>query len=392
MGGSMTAQPIHELSPEKFERVRALVGDQDIHAELLATLSGHCRGRVWVDRLDHPSAALVMSQSHNGYCLGDAPSRGVLLARQLIERIIGPWGQQLGAVRWSLRYPSEWHEALSDALADRHPIADSYLCLQYDADQTPPDGDALPEGYRLLPVDAAFLAQCWRHSEALDNWIRDCWASQAAYLAYGLGYAVVHGDEIVSHCMAEYPTSGAFGIGVDTTEGYRRRGWGTRVSRATVRACLDRGKRVLWHCHQGNVASEQLARNVGLEPLRRYPVLYAWYNPLDQLVVNGNTRLWAGDPCAALPWYQCALSDSERRPEWLRGSHLLGKGRWAASTAFQMAKAHALCQQPKRALLLLRIALTKGWTDWAAIDSEPALRALRSLPEWCCWLQPNAAA
>jgi len=388
----MTAQSIHELSPEQFDRVLPLVGDQGIHFEMLATLSGHCRGRVWVDHPDHPRAALVLSQSHNGYCQGYAPSWGIPLAQQLIERVIGPWGQRIGAVRWSLRYPPDWHGALADALAKEHPIADSYLCLHYPNERTLPLTDNMPEGYKLLSVDAAFLAGSWRHREALDDWIRDCWASQAAYLADGLGYAVVHGDEIVSHCMAEYPTPEAYGIGVDTTEGYRRRGWGTRASRATVRACLERGKSVYWHCHQGNVASEQLARKVGLEPLRRYPVLYAWYNPLDQLVVNGNTRLWARDACAALPWYQCALVESDRNPGWLSGAHLLGEGRWAASTAFQMARAHALCQQPKRALLLLRIALTKGWTDWAAIDTEPDIETLRTLPEWRCWLQPNAAA
>jgi len=392
LGDSMTAQSIHELSPEQFDRVRPLIGDQGIHVEMLATLSGHCRGRVWVDHSDHPRTALVLSQCHNGYCLGTASLSGIALVQQLIEMIIGPWGRRMGAVQWCLRYPSGWHEPLSAALAHKHPIASSYLCLHYASDRTPPLADSMPEGYRLLPVDNTFLNDSWQHHKTLDAWIRDCWTSQETYLAEGLGYAIVRGDEIISHCMAEYPAKDAYGIGVDTTEGYRRQGWGTRASRATVHACLDRGKSVYWHCHQGNVSSEQLARKVGLEPLRRYPVLYAWYNPLDQMVVNGNTRLWAGDPCAALPWYQCALVESERRPEWLRESHLLGTGRGAASTAFEMARAHALCHQPKRALLLLRIAIIKGWTDWAALDTEPALQALSELPEFQCWLQPNSAA
>ena len=151
------------------------------------------------------------------------------------------------------------------------------------------------------------------------------------------------------------------------------------------------GAKVQWHCWRSNVASKRLALKVGFSPLCRYPVLFAWYHPIDQLVVNGNVRLWADNPGEAIPWYERALARAEREPQLCADSRLLGDTTIAAAVYVNIARAYGRTGQSEQALALLRRAGKQGWCNAAEIEAEENMAAVWRLTEWSALKQEIAA-
>ena len=64
--------------------------------------------------------------------------------------------------------------------------------------------DRLSPGFRVQPIDAAFLrAERIKNREAVAAEICSCWMALEEFLERGFGHAVLCGDEIVCWCTAE---------------------------------------------------------------------------------------------------------------------------------------------------------------------------------------------
>jgi predicted GNAT family acetyltransferase len=62
-------------------------------------------------------------------------------------------------------------------------------------------------------------------------------------------------------------------IGVMTAEAHRGKGYATRVSAHVIARCLERGASVAWSCETDNPTSIAIARRLGFQDERTYPVL-----------------------------------------------------------------------------------------------------------------------
>ena len=76
------------------------------------------------------------------------------------------------------------------------------------------------------------------------------------------------------------------------TRRYRRRGLATLAVRATLEQCLARGyTEIGWHCWSNNRASAATALRAGFRQTVEHPVYHAWYNAIDNELVQAKMYL-----------------------------------------------------------------------------------------------------
>jgi predicted GNAT family acetyltransferase len=83
----------------------------------------------------------------------------------------------------------------------------------------------------------------------------------------------------VSTCFSVFAGGGRREIGVDTHPQYRRRGFATLVTSAFISQCLRDGVEPMWECWADNAPSVELAKKLGFERVRDYPVYFLDLEP-----------------------------------------------------------------------------------------------------------------
>jgi GNAT superfamily N-acetyltransferase len=77
-------------------------------------------------------------------------------------------------------------------------------------------------------------------------------------------YAIIRGDQVVSHAHIKPPGSGAvWEIAVGTDPEHRGKGYATAVVSATTQSILAAGRVALFACEEGNHPSLAVARDLG---------------------------------------------------------------------------------------------------------------------------------
>ena len=118
----------------------------------------------------------------------------------------------------------------------------------------------LPEGYELKEIDSEIISRMkGRITPAFS------WSNTDEFLNKGKGYCVMHGGEPAAWAFSSAVSDKEIDIGVETNEGYRKRGLAFAAAQMMVRYVLGENKRPVWACHSENIASEKLAQKLGFE-------------------------------------------------------------------------------------------------------------------------------
>jgi RimJ/RimL family protein N-acetyltransferase len=260
-----------ELIPSEFSCVLPLLAG--IHQAVLpyAICDGINPGRVFVDQRVNPRTTLIWTPVGYYFLAGEpAQARDLKEIGQVLTDIFVPASQASGETGFIL-IPSSaaWRGYLSTLLPGREFIEIYRRPHIFDLTQFTAQVDwqrRIPQGFRLQPVDATLAEQVG---------VLASWASIDDYLAYGLGFALLEGDEIASVCTSVFASSTGMEIDVHTAEKYRRRGLAVLVTSAFIETCLQRGKQPNWECFWDNEPSTALAGKLGFVPLPDYRV-YFW--------------------------------------------------------------------------------------------------------------------
>ena len=377
---------LHPLRGTERGRIRGLLSALPYPRAPLAFLADAAAGTIYVDDPVAPRATFVRDATHNWYLAGD-PGREAFnqaLAR-LIETEIYPRSASSHQWGFQLQYgPASWNAVVHDLiLRGKAPIQDTRQL--YTLDRPPADWSTVKASeLGMERVDAAFLERSdLRHLDALQDWIAECWPSQQAYCERGFGYCLVADDSIMSWCMAEYLSDGACGIGVETVEGQRGKGYATWTSMSLVEHCLRHNVTPYWDCWASNIASAGLARKVGFRPASDYQVAFGWFNALDNMLVNGNMALRRGDYTLAVTDFERAFGLGEDDAQASEGSLLYAEGGAHSDWCYyNAARAWALAGEPAAAWRNLLKAVQRGYADRAQLRSEDAFSALRQDDRW----------
>jgi GNAT superfamily N-acetyltransferase len=259
---------VHVIELDHYDRARPLfAGLAEMHLNVTAVLKGDCPGKVYVDNLDTPRAALLVTG--DGYYLaGDTQNQAfnaavnAFLPRDdyfVLFCDIEVWGPALDTIlkhTYAVRAGRRYHTFQQPRM---------------------PDWQArIPEGFSVQRVDAALLSRELEHGDEVVEGIAAGWQTTDLFLQRGFGYCTVHQDTIASWSLVDYVDGARCEIGVNTAWDYRRRGLGSLATAATAAHATTQGFRTIgWHCWANNVGSIGVAEKVGFVQAATYDI---WIN------------------------------------------------------------------------------------------------------------------
>ena len=128
--------------------------------------------------------------------------------------------------------------------------------------------NSLPAGYTLRRIDEDIYYKCVEQ-----DWSRDFVANFADFGQYqqiGLGFVVLHGDQIVSGASSYTAYRGGIEVEIVTREDHRRFGLASVCGAALILKCLELDLYPSWDA--ANIRSVGLAEKLGYHFSHTYPV------------------------------------------------------------------------------------------------------------------------
>ena len=216
-------------------------------------------------------------QAGHRFHLAGAPSPvAAAVFRRLFAETIYPAARSAGM--YTLYFGDEgWDRLVASVLEGKAPIRsvrEYYVMRDTGQDCRPAP---LPDGFELRIVDEALLAD-----RSLPAWpsLREKLCSERPsveeFLRHSFGVCLVELSEqaLAGWCFSEYNCGSRCEVGIATAPVYQRRGFGTMLGRALVRAAFARGiTEVGWHCFAGNLALGRHSPAHRLRQGRRLPQL-----------------------------------------------------------------------------------------------------------------------
>lgn len=268
------------LEPNRYDPVRPLFAGLNDQLAVSAILNGSAPARVYVDDLVCPTAAFTWT-GYRFFLAGSAENAGFNEAiRHLFAEIIYPEACAQGWVMFELKHtPEAWTDVITGViLRDKAPVLAQrhyyvFRALRHDWRRL------LPEGYRLVFIDADLLAQTHiRHLDALKEELCSERPSVDDFLARSFGVVALYGAELAGWCTSEYNVGDRCEVGIGTLEPHQRRGLATALGSAFVAHALAQGiTHVGWHCWAANRASIATALKIGYEKAAEYTTFIAWF-------------------------------------------------------------------------------------------------------------------
>ena len=140
----------------------------------------------------------------------------------------------------------------------------------------------------MRTIDDALLKQKkLENIEEIERWIISEFESEENFLETGFGFCLVEDDKtIVSWCIADWVVEEKAEIGIETAREYRKRGFATLCTAATVEYCQEKDYQVGWHCNQDNEGSWRTAEKVGFVRKKSYLAANGLYKEKEHLLLN----------------------------------------------------------------------------------------------------------
>lgn len=247
---------LYELSKKEYNEVSLLF--ENLKVERLAiskVIKAHCPGRIFVDRKEKPTAALVFAGSC--YLGGDVRNTGFneQLKDLLTTEILSGLGVE---PLFIFSTTDEWKDTVCELLKDYDVIRIKRYKFELDPERFKEHKGwkgRIPEGYDVKKVDHT-LAKC------MPNYALEYWGTADAFLTGGFGFAVTKVDELVSVCWTMLVGEGIAELAVETVKSHRRQGYATLAACACIDHCLENSMHPEWDCFE-LPASMNLAQKLG---------------------------------------------------------------------------------------------------------------------------------
>jgi GNAT superfamily N-acetyltransferase len=243
---------IYELPSALFQRCKPLYAQAWFDVPVLdAVFEGRQAARLFVDDTDAPTAA-IMCRTYEYFIAGtpESPLRTFIKEApeepNVFQHLYGytPIGEA-------------WTQAL---LEDVKLLVIPRRNFQWEAGTPAPDVP-VPDGARIERVDHTLSEQVDR--ELPVPFLQIFWGSREALVENGFAYCALQDGVVASTIYAVAASRTGILVGIDTTEQFRRRGYGTAVSAAFIREALQRGMLPYWDTDLENLPSAAMAQKLG---------------------------------------------------------------------------------------------------------------------------------
>lgn len=260
------------LPPQSYPSVRPLFEPLTHNrAIVFSVLEGTIPGAVYVDRLESPRAAFLVSVTGFQYLAGEANLADFNQA--LVQRLAGDLKPPEDFMLL-LPCSAAWQERISTLWAD----APGEWASRFEYDF--PAQSPFTPGAWQKDVMAGYSVRAFDHDLASQvPEVGNFWRRPQDFERLGLGVAVLHGGHMVSHCISVLVGGGLAEISIETKESYRRLGLAYLAARAFIDLCPSKGLLPHWSCWDYNTASQKLAEKLGFQFICRAPVRVFFFKP-----------------------------------------------------------------------------------------------------------------
>lgn len=97
----------------------------------------------------------------------------------------------------------------------------------------------------------------------LQSKIEAFWSSTDIFLSKGMGYCIIHHNEIVSTCISGFVAANVHGIDIETIEAHQGKNLAQTLAHHYVQECLKNNWIAYWDCMDMNKPSVAIAEKIG---------------------------------------------------------------------------------------------------------------------------------
>jgi hypothetical protein len=248
-----------QIDSSSYKIVHSLIEASGMKGHLAlvhAVSEGIQRGKVFVDDVTQPRAALVCNLSGFYFLFGEIDRASFeCFAPELLS-------QHLSDEYTVMFVTSPVTRAALDPLF-RQRISRTAL-LHLDRSRYPSNWRArLPQGFRIAPIDARTAQRIVNEDLGLDPWFIRIAGGPAAYAAHGHGLCLMTGATIASFCAECAVGGNEVELEVGTAPYFRNRGLAEIVCTAFIEDCLARDLTPAYSASSDNAPSLRLAQKLG---------------------------------------------------------------------------------------------------------------------------------
>ena len=265
---------IFELPPSQFEWVMPLFETAWFDEMfIMPSLRGAQPGRVFVDRIDQPGAAILF-RTYEFYIAGNPNSAAM---RAFIKDAPAEPGVFQGFHGFA-PLSKAWDTALIEDYGNGL-IVLPRCNFRWEGASVMSWQARLPNGASVLPITIP-LAQ--RLDQEWQEGIGALWSGYDRFARDGYGFCLMMADgQLGSVVYTDGADDHSASIGVRTNPALRRQGFASVVCSAFIEATLARGMLPVWECEERNTASKRLAQKLGFVERKPFSdIVVPGYGPL----------------------------------------------------------------------------------------------------------------
>lgn len=271
---SSTWKNIHESQDEAqkklYEKLRELAAR--ITCEIAypsSILDGVQTGRIFVDQIENPQAAIFWHYCGMAYVVGETSD--VEFQEALFQMVNGTYEKEQKNFYLIVPFEAEnWIVMLDSFLPRSEQIRKGErLSFCFQKEQLSTEEEKLPEGFSYFEIEEKHLP--FIKGRVIPSY---SWESIPDYFRYGKGFGIYDdkNQKIASTAFSSGIGAGRIDIGIETQPDYRRKGFASIIARKMASYVVKQGLIPDWGCDGGNPASAATARHAGFVLTTKYAV------------------------------------------------------------------------------------------------------------------------
>ena len=264
---------VYELPAQLFVRVVPLF-EKTWFDEMfiMPALKGRDPGRVFVNQLEQPTAAILF-RNYEFYIAGEV--------NPALRAFIKDAPAEPGTFQRFHGYTpldKAWETALVEDSGDGL-IPLPRLYFRWEGAPVMDWRAHIPEGASVAPITTE-LAQ--RLDQEWNEGIGTQWSGYDRFAKHGYGFCLMFGEQIGNVTYTDGTDERSASIGIRTNSAFRRMGLARLTCSAFIEATLARGLLPVWECEERNVASWRTAEQLGFvkQPGTFSDIIAPNYGPL----------------------------------------------------------------------------------------------------------------
>ena len=243
-----------------------------------AVVRGHVTGAIYVDHAENPTVFYVVHPYGLSLLFGDNANE------QFNSRLLGHALNSLknrNRYEWLQAYPETWNSRLAEGWANHLVKSGSHSDLVSDKpievntrvnfrfnkavylgfkDKNPLTGiqTVRTDGQMFEDMEGSVIPSHF-------------WDNAADFTDRAIAFSVLDGHHVAATAFSAFIIDTQLEIGIETSDGYRGKGFAMAVCSALIDYCLEHDYEPVWGCKLENTASYLLAQKLGFEPTLYWP-------------------------------------------------------------------------------------------------------------------------